>query len=117
MNTIINAIAVFISLFTATGVFVHEARVDRVTATSAAIRTGALKKAPVKTNPNAAPSDANISADPHIHPDHGARTLRGFSYKSPTAPPRAQKMKRYLMQNIEPRGRHAFDNYNLPLVA
>ena len=113
MNTIINTFVIIISLFTATGVFVHEAHVDRVTATSVAVRSGALKKAAIK----ASPLDANIGAEPHIHPDHGARTLKGFSYKAPTVPPREQKMKKYLMQNIEPRGRHAFDNYNLPIVA
>lgn len=113
MNHILNTIAILISLSTAAGVFVHEAHVDRVTATSLAARHANHKKA-IKTG--ATPTDANIGAEPHVHSDHGARTIRGFSYKTPTAPPREQKMKKYLLQNIEPRGRHAFDNYNLPLV-
>lgn len=113
MNKLLNTFAIFISLFTATGIFVHEVHVDRATATSVAVRTGALKK----PGAPATPADANIGAEPHTHPDHGARTLKGFSYKSPTAPPREQKMKKYMMQNIEPRGRHAFDNHHLPLVA
>lgn len=113
MNKILNAIAIFISLSTATGVFVHEAHVDRVTATSIAARHA--HKKPVKTGTN--PADANIGAEPHVHSDHGAKTIRGFSYKNPISHPREQRMKKYLMQNVEPRGRHAFDNHNLPLVA
>lgn len=110
MNTIIQSIAIIISLLTATGVFVHEAHVDRVTAATANARKAAK-------NPKAPQTDIKLGAEPHTHPDHGAKTLRGFSYKNPTALPREQKMKKYLLQNVEPRGRHAFDNYNLPIVA
>lgn len=112
MNTVINTFAIIISLLTATGVFVHEAHVDRATATSVAARKAAHKVA--RTNPT--PADANIGAEPHTHPEHGAKTLRGFSYKSPKVPPREQRAKKHLLQNHEPRGRHAFDNHYLPLV-
>ena len=114
MQTILNSCAILLSLLTATGVFIHEAHVDRATYASIYAR-----KQAVKTTPNA-PAVADlvgIGADPHTHPEHNNRTLKGFSYKTPTIPPRESKMKRYLQQNIEPRGRHAFDNYSLPVVA
>lgn len=110
MNTILNIITIFISLSTATGVFVHEVHVDRLTAASSHARK-------VKAGKTGGSSDIKIGAEPHTHPDHSAKTIRGFSYKNPITHPREQKMKKYLMQNIEPRGRHAFDNHYLPLVS
>lgn len=108
MNKLINSFAILLSLFTASGVLVHEAHIDRLTAASIMSR---------KSMHAAASLDLTLGSDPHTHPDHGGRTLKGFSYKTPTVPPRETKFKRYLMQNIEPSGRHAFDNYNLPIVA
>lgn len=104
MTNIINTIGILLSLVTATGVFVHDARIDKVTNISNSTHL-------------AQSNEASIAAEPHVHPENSQRTLRGFSYQSPSIQPRENKSKRYLMQNAEPKGRHAFDNYNLPVIA
>lgn len=114
MQTLIHSFTIFISLFTATGVFVHDSRIDRsVSTTNGTVKTVSAKRVPIK-NPG-----ADAGPDPHTHPSHASAGLKGFAHKTnpnPSYPPREQKMKKYLQQNIEPRGRHAFDNYNLPIV-
>lgn len=115
MKTLVNLLTVYLSLFTATGVFIHDGRIDRaVTSTAQPGQAIHAKKLP---NKNPVPDSG---PDPHTHPTHASAGLKGFSQKTnpnPSYPPRdAQKMKKYLQQNIEPRGRHAFDNYNLPVV-
>lgn len=115
MTRLINTFIAVISLLTATGVFIHDGRLDKAATTSAgsAVVGGIV----LQKMANGAP-DLSQGTDPHTHPDRGAGgLLRGFAYQSPSMPPREQKTKRYMMQNFAPRGRHAFDNYNLPIVA
>lgn len=107
MTNIINSLGILLSLVTATGVFVHDARIDKVTHVS----SYALKRTA------SAAADVSLAAEPHVHPESSQRTLKGFSYQSPSIQPRENKSKRYLMQNASPKGRHAFDNYNLPVIA
>lgn len=103
MTNIINTLGILLSLVTATGVFVHDSRIDKATNLGSLVSFAQINDA--------------TATDPHVHPEHSQRTLKGFSYQSPSIQPRENKSKRYLMQNTEPKGRHAFDNYNLPIVA
>lgn len=109
MQQLLNIFGITLSLLTATGVFVHDARIDRATA---APLTTVAKKAAAKFSFG----DLGLAGGDHTHPEHGARTLKGFTYKTPSYPPREMRMKRYMTQNIEPRGRHAFDNHHLPFL-
>ncbi len=107
MTKFINIFGIILSLVTATGIFIHDARIDKATYMSGEYL---LKR-------NVVTTDAGTLAEAHVHPEHTQRTLNGFVYQSPSIQPRENKSKRYLMQNAEPRGRHAFDNYSLPIVA
>lgn len=109
MRKFINITLATLSLLTATGVFIHDGRIDRATS---ALRPYAMRK-----SVDSGTSDLGLSGNPHIHPERMGRTLKGFAYQSPSVPPRESRSKRYMMQNYEPRGRHAFDNYCLPLVS
>jgi len=107
MRTILNFFIILLSLCTATGVFIHDARIDRATSI---VHDHVVRRA-IQSG-----TDIGIASDVHTHPEKTGRTLNGFAYQSPSHPPREQKMKRYLQQKIEPRGRHAFDSYYLPIV-
>lgn len=114
MKTFIHTFTVFISLFTATGVFIHDGRIDRSISSANSIVKNVSSKQPALKNPL-----PDSGPDPHTHPTHTSAGLKGFAQKNnpnPSYPPREQKMKKYLQQNIEPRGRHAFDNHHLPVV-
>ncbi len=111
MQKIINIVIATLSLVTATGVFIHDGRIDRAAST---VRPISFKHS---SDSGAGSSDAGLAGNPHTHPEKTGRTLKGFAYQSPSVPPREQRAKRYMMQNYEPRGRHAFDNYYLPIIS
>lgn len=126
METITSIVQKFmtgISLATALGVFLHDGRVDKATVL-------AVSSEPHNTVPAPAPKDKSSSfvarlqaftaADAHTHPDHNAAKaglMNSFAYQNPSVPPRNQDQKRHMLQQYEPRGRHAFDNTNLPIVS
>lgn len=116
MQQIIQLFTFTISLATACGVFIHDGGIDRAANNSSSSSIGSY--GPVNAHSKAQAVDAGVSADPHTHPEHGGRTLlNGFSYKNPSTTPREKISKRYMLQNASPRGRHAFDNHHLPLLA
>lgn len=108
-----NGLLAMVSLLTATGVFMHDTRVDKAALT--AVST------PNKVRSSSAPIASRfskfISADAHTHPDHNAAKslISGFTHKAPSIHPR-EHHRRHMLQKFEPRGRHAFDNYNLPVI-
>ena len=116
MQNIIHFFTFSISLATACGVFIHDGGIDR--ATNNTLRASASNHSVVKSHSKAQAVDAGVTTDPHTHPEHAGRTLlKGFSYKNPSTTPREKTSKRYMLQNASPRGRHAFDNHHLPLLA
>lgn len=110
MQNILNYLVITLSLLTATGVIIHDARIDRA-ASASLLKRVASKHAPAQV-------DAGITSDPHTHPHQSGKTLNGFTYQNPSFPTRAQqRIKKFMQQNQAPKGRHAFDNHNLPLIA
>ena len=109
MQRITTLIIATISLLTATGIFIHDGRIDRMVSVT---RTSIHSKKAADVNL----SDLGLHGNPHTHPEKAGRTLKGFAYQSPSINPRENRMKRYMMQNYEPRGRHAFDNHYLPVL-
>lgn len=112
MKKLTNIFIAAISLLTATGVFIHDGRIDR-----AALSTRPINAKHATDSGATGASDSGLSGNPHTHPEKAGRTLKGFAYQSPSINPRENRLKRYLMQNYEPRGRHAFDNYHLPVIS
>ncbi|NCU37976.1 hypothetical protein EOL96_02885 [Candidatus Saccharibacteria bacterium] len=106
-----------ISLLTAFGVFLHDGRVDKAVTTRLHNPFANEKSVPIKI---ALRYRSFVDVDKHTHPDHSAAQralLKSFAYQSPSIPPRNQEQKKHLQQECQPRGHHAFDNYNLPIVA
>lgn len=91
-----------ISLMTTSGILVHDIHLDGVVS----VHTQQITKAVA----------SDYSGDPHTHPSHAKSPINGFSYQNPSYPPRDNRMKRYMTQNYEPRGRHAFDSQFLPVI-
>lgn len=113
MQKIINVIIATLSLVTATGVFIHDGRIDRAAST---VRPVSFKHS-TDSGAAGAASDSGLAGNPHTHPEKVGRTLKGFAYQSPSINVRENRLKKYMLQNAEPRGRHAFDNCYLPLIS
>lgn len=109
-NSILNPIAIFISLTTASGILVHDTKIDKAAAVAfAAPAVIASFDAPSKS--------ASFSSDAHTHVERASvsQTINTLNGHTPSVQPRADD-KKHLMQKHVGRGHHAFDNYNLPVV-
>ena len=102
MQNIFNQFIITLSLATATGIFIHDGRIDK-----------AVEYKPLPLEVTA----QKISTQPHNHSEHHGKPLSNASKQTPSRPPRVYRMKRYMLQNYEPKGRHAFDNCFLPVVS
>lgn len=113
MKKILTIFGYTISLTTALGVFLHDGAIDRAATTSInnAISRGLVHGTPTVT-------DSGVSADLHTHPEHAShKKLKNTSNRNPLIHPRERKEKKFMLQKYASRGHHAFDNYNLPIVA
>lgn len=108
MQSIFNSFIIALSLCTATGVFVHDTRIDQAASTSILKRTTAKKFT--------GSTDIGVSGDPHTHPHRSGKTLGGFTYKVPGHPPREDRHRKHLSHAVLLGGRHAFDNSLLPII-
>jgi hypothetical protein len=109
-TNIINPIAILISLATASGILVHDTKIDK--AASVALSTPAIMAS------YDAPGKAiSFNSDVHTHIERVSfsQTINTLNAHTPSVQPRTDD-KKHLMQKHVPRGHHAFDNYNLPLV-
>jgi|JI10StandDraft_1071094.scaffolds.fasta_scaffold426604_2 hypothetical protein len=100
-----------LSLCTMTSVMVHDTQVYRLASSTVAASAATVRQGKLSST-----SDLGVVAETHPHPEKQNTTLRGFTYEAPSFPAREQRLKRFLLQNVEPRGRHAFDNEFLPLL-
>ena len=117
LTQIFQALIALLSLTTAAGVFVHDMHVD-IVATSVIGRT--VSPAYVEAQETTPREPVHELRAPHVHVDYNPANggfLSQFLYQSPSVPPRGQDQKRHLLQEVQTRGHHAFDNYNLPVVS
>lgn len=113
--TVLNHFMTGISLMTALGVFMHDGRVDKATATAL---YGPYKTVEASGSVTQRYQDF-VSGDAHTHPDHNATRgslLNNFAYQSPSVPPRGQENRKHALDELRARGHHAFDNALLPIV-
>lgn len=111
-STLLNSLLVLISLSTTTSVLLHDMRLDKmmVTALAAPVATPAYEPTNNKL--------VNFSTDMHTHTERHAiaQVIHDLKTPDPRVQPRGTEDKKHLMPRHAPRGYHAFDNYNLPLV-
>ena len=116
-HTLYSTIAIVISLLTATGVFMHDMRIDKAIGV-ALFSTGAAV-AHASTQSITAKIADFTHGDAHTHPDFKPvkSLMNGFTYQAPSIPPRERThMNRYVAQKKEPL-RHAFDDVFMPLIS
>lgn len=105
LSKFINAIILSLSLITASSVFLHDTRLDKIAAIVPLIETD---------QPSAKLAGFG---DTHTHVEKVSLSEISQEYGggSPRIQPRNDE-KKHLLQNRVMRGHHPFDNYNLPLV-
>ncbi|HET8884036.1 MAG TPA: hypothetical protein VFM68_01040, partial [Candidatus Saccharimonadales bacterium] len=101
---------VFLSLSTATGVFVHDTRIDRATLTALAVPS-------VIASYQASSKLVNFAPDLHPHSEsHGfTKAINNLKGNTPKITPRSPGEKKYVSQKNMGLGHNPFDSYALPI--
>ena len=108
-SSTINLFLLLTSLSTATGILLHDTRIDKA-ATIASLPVTVTAELGAKMV-HAAPNDLHTHVE-RASVGHAASLL----HTSPSLTPRVYEDKKHLMQRYIGRGHHAFDNYNLPVI-
>jgi hypothetical protein len=107
-GSLINPIIVLMSLSTATGILIHDTRVDK--ATTAAITSSVVSL-------DTTTKLVNPTTDLHTHVERSSllQIVHDLKTQTPRILPRSDD-KRHMLSKYVARGHHAFDNYNLPII-
>ena len=110
-NLLINPMMIALSLSTATGVFVHDMKLDKAAAVALALPS-------VVATYDVAAKLAQLAPDLHAHSERGsiAQAVHDLRSTSPRVQPRSNDDKKHLMQKHVSRGTHPFDAYYVPLA-
>jgi hypothetical protein len=110
-SPLLSILSFLISLSTASGIMLHDTRIDKATAAAVA---APLSLAQYDTGTN---KGIQLGNDAHTHIERSAfsQAMRVYQTSTPGVQPRSDDRK-HMMQKHIPKGHHAFDNYNLPIV-
>jgi hypothetical protein len=102
---LLTPLSIFLSLSTASGVFIHDMRIDKVAiaaVTAPVVAAGGMQA-------------VNFTNDLHTHAERGSLQQVGESSQNPLIQPRTNN-RRYLSQKNLGFGHEPFDSYRLPLA-
>ncbi|MFZ2835726.1 hypothetical protein D3C85_220780 [compost metagenome] len=107
-TTLLTPLSIALSLSTATGVLLHDTKLDKAASLAPALSAGL----------DAADRSIKLAGDPHTHAERGSlsQAVRDIKSQNPRVQPRTTEDKKHLMQKNAPRGYHSFDSYNTPLI-
>lgn len=108
--SLLNQLAISLSLFTATGIAIHDTKVDKAF-TSSTSPVVVMKRA------DASITNLVVSNDLHTHAHRMSLTqaVQDVQGNTPRINPREDNKKHTAPKNVS-RGYHPFDNYNLPIA-
>lgn len=104
-----HSIVIAMSLSTTTGILLHDTRIDKMTAT-------ALSMPSMVTYADVDKVAFKADLHPHVERTSFSQVVHDAHSHNPTIQPRENNNRKHLMQKYAPKGHHAFDNYNLPIV-
>lgn len=109
LSTLLTPLSIALSLSTATGVLLHDTKLDKAAAAITPVMSASLESAD---------RSVKLVGDAHTHVERGSlsQAVRDIKAQNPRIQPRSTDDKKYLMQKNTPRGYHSFDNYNVPIA-
>jgi len=106
ISSLLSFFSIIMSFGALSGIILHDSRLDKA---------AALAIAPVSMTQYESSKPLSLS-EAHTHVERSAFSQAVNTYQTvPAMQPRSDT-RRHLMQRYAPKGHHAFDNYNLPLV-
>jgi hypothetical protein len=111
LSLLLTPLSVFLSLSTATGVLVHDTRVDKAAMT-------ALSTPSTMASGQADSKMVNMSGDAHTHTERHSlsQAVHDLKADNPRLHPRTTSDKKYLSQKNLGLGHDPFDGYATPLA-
>jgi hypothetical protein len=111
LSLLLTPLSVFLSLSTATGVLVHDTRVDKAAMT-------AFSAPSAMASGQADSKLANFSGDAHTHTERHSlsQAVHDLKADNPRLHPRSHADKKYLSQKNLGLGHDPFDGYATPLA-
>lgn len=111
LSLLVTPLSIFLSLSTATGVLVHDTRIDKATMTVLAVPS-------VVASYQANTKLVNYATDLHTHTERHSlsQAVHDLKAENPRIHPRSQSDKKYLSQKNLGLGHNPFDSYSLPLA-
>lgn len=108
--SLINPLAILLSLSTATGVLVHDTKIDRVAMAAVALPAVVVSYDGLNKVIN--------FGDMHTHVERSSlgQVMNDFRAQDPLMKPRSSDDKKHLIQRHTGRGYYVFDSYNLPIA-
>lgn len=108
LSTLLTPLSIALSLSTATGVVLHDTKLDKAASMVPAF----------SANLDSVDRSVKLVGDAHTHSERGslAQAVRDMKAQNPRIQPRTTEDKKHLMQKNAPRGYHPYDNYNTPLA-
>lgn len=112
LSILLTPLSIFLSLSTATGVLVHDTRIDKATMTALS------SPSPVASGQADSKLVVNISGDAHTHTERHSlsQAVHDLKADNPRLHPRSPADKKYLSQKNLGLGHDPFDSYALPLA-
>ncbi|HEU5122118.1 MAG TPA: hypothetical protein VFT59_04685 [Candidatus Saccharimonadales bacterium] len=107
LQSLFSIVSIVLSLSTASGVVLHDTRLDKAAAVALAAPVAYAQYEGAKPLP---------FGDAHTHVERTAfsQVMHAYQSSAPGMQPRHER--KHLLQKHIPKGHHAFDNYMLPLV-
>lgn len=108
-SPLLKLLVIILALSTASGVLVHDMRLDR-----AALASQSLPPPPATFD---APNKlGGLGLDQHTHVERQtfSQAVRDWQGKTPRLQPRVLEDKKHLLQKRVAKGQHAFDSYHVP---
>lgn len=105
--SLFSLLSIIISLGTLSGIVFHDTRLDKVATIALATPVAFAQYEPIKPL---------LLNDAHTHVERTAYSQVMHVYQSSTPGIQPRHERKHLLQKHVPKGHHAFDNYNLPVV-
>lgn len=110
LSLLVTPLSIFLSLSTATGVFVHDTRIDKATLT-------VLSAPSISAGYQSNTKLVNYATDSHTHVERHSlsQSLHELRSDNPRVQPRTNNEKKYVAQKNVGFGHTPFDSYAFPL--
>ncbi len=107
LTSVLSSLSLLFTLGTLSGVVLHDTRLDKA---------ATILATPVSPTTYEIGNKPLVGGDAHTHVERGSFSQAMKTYQTSTPGMQPRDERKHMLAKHVPKGHHAFDNYNLPLV-